>query len=322
MQARSSPAASAVVADYDAAAHPPTTQHERARRKAQVLTRGSASNVSSISDAVVIKESEPFFLCPPNGQIGIDGRHGFGLYHHDTRFLSGYELRVAGVGLDALAATALTGSQAVLELTNPPLNLDGGRVFEKERLGVRWTRRLELDPACLVDRITFRSYAEQSARIPLRLSFAADFRDVFAVRGLLDERPGELLDPRWDRDRLIFEYRGADGVDRSLSVQTDQPLASHDATSFELSVDLAGHDEWIIEIRLTIGETVRPGATPMEQRASDRGKATPESNAPARGRPPSRAEPKAQWQTSVETEFAVPRCCPASFLHRPGHAAG
>src|SRR5690349_13338060 len=55
-----------------------------ADRKHQVLSHNQASTVRSISDAVVIKDGEPFFLCPPDGQIPADGEHGYGLYQHDT----------------------------------------------------------------------------------------------------------------------------------------------------------------------------------------------------------------------------------------------
>jgi hypothetical protein len=77
------------------------------------------------ADAVVIKEGEPFFLCPPDGQIDVSGSHGFGLYHHDTRFLSGYELTVAGAKPSPLASTAVTGGVAMLELTTPEIDLGG-----------------------------------------------------------------------------------------------------------------------------------------------------------------------------------------------------
>src|SRR3954463_3154686 len=80
----------------------------RRDRKRDVLSRHTASTVGSIADAVVIKDGEPFFLCPPDGQIPTEGEHGLGLYHHDTRFLNGYELTIGGIVGNSLAATAVT----------------------------------------------------------------------------------------------------------------------------------------------------------------------------------------------------------------------
>src|SRR4029079_3884339 len=108
-------------------------------RKHEVLSHNQASTVRSISDAVVIKDGEPFFLCPPDGLIPMDGDHGYGLYQHDTRFLSGYELRIHGVAPDSLAAAAATGSTAILELTNPAIHLENDRTIGKAQLAVRWT---------------------------------------------------------------------------------------------------------------------------------------------------------------------------------------
>src|SRR3954447_21502125 len=80
---------------------------DRQERKARVLTSHTPSRVRSIADAVVIKDGDPFFICPPDGEVPLDGEHGFGLYHHDTRYLAGYELRIAGVAANPLAATAV-----------------------------------------------------------------------------------------------------------------------------------------------------------------------------------------------------------------------
>ena len=52
------------------------------RLKTQVLTHETASVVRSITNAVVVKNGEPFFICPPDANLPLDERHGFGLYHH------------------------------------------------------------------------------------------------------------------------------------------------------------------------------------------------------------------------------------------------
>ena len=57
----------------------PSVPHSSNGRKQQVLTKGRASVVRSITDAVVAKDGEPFFLCEPDGQVPVDGRHGYGL---------------------------------------------------------------------------------------------------------------------------------------------------------------------------------------------------------------------------------------------------
>src|SRR3712207_6784087 len=97
----------------------PIDPHHIHERKQRILTKQTPSVVRSIADAVVIKDGDPFLLTEPDGSVPLDEAHGFGLYYHDCRFLSGYELMIAGVKPHVLAFTAARGNQAVFQLTNP-----------------------------------------------------------------------------------------------------------------------------------------------------------------------------------------------------------
>src|SRR5690242_12138427 len=77
---------------------------EGSRRK-----RSRAALVESIASALVIKDEDVFFLCAENGELPLQGRHGYGLYYHDCRFLDGYELRLAGSPLSRLISSAGAG---------------------------------------------------------------------------------------------------------------------------------------------------------------------------------------------------------------------
>jgi glycogen debranching enzyme len=276
----------------------------RRERKAQVLTRHSASGVRSIADAIVIKRHEPFFLCPADGQIPISGAHGFGLYHHDTRFLSGYELTIGGEAAQSLAATSVAGGRGILELTTPELRLAGGRSIGKERLAIRWIRTLESDAPALVDRIRIRNYEEDPIRLPVRLRFGAEFEDVFDVRGLLDEHPGTLHEPAWDGDRLVLRYDGRDGVNRRLTISFDRPLERRDGPMCELAVDVAGRDSASFQVRLEIGEELRRGASPIEQRAPEGG-ASAGATTPSRALGTAPATHPAAWEAGEDWPVSV-----------------
>ena len=280
----------------------PGAAASRSERKTHVLTQHTASLVRSIADAVIIKEGEPFFLCPPDGQIATGDGHGFGLYQHDTRFLSGYELQIAGATPNPLASTALSGDHAVIELTMPALELADGRTIGKERITVRWDRRLDGGRGELCDTISFRSFDRDSARLPLRFAFAADFRDVFTIRGLLRDEPGTRHEPAWDGDRLVFRYDGEDGVDRDVTVSFGRPVASHDGTSCDVTIDLPGRGQADLEIRIAIGEHVRPGSPPIERRTAKGGARRPDA-----ARADSRATGSSwsgggEWPVSVRTD--------------------
>jgi hypothetical protein len=125
------------------ASHPAVAPGHQAARKAQVLTRPAASTVETITDAVIAKAGEPFFLCRPDGQVPCVGPHGHGFYHHDCRFLSGYELSIGGSDARPLADDELSGDRLSLELTNSDLSLPDGSSIAKDQLAIRWDRRID-----------------------------------------------------------------------------------------------------------------------------------------------------------------------------------
>ena len=235
-------------------------------RKAQVHSRHTPSSVSSIADAVVIKDGEPFFICPQDGQIRISGHHGFGLYHHDARFLSGYELTVAGVEPSPLAATSITGNRGIVELTTAKIDLAPGRTIAKDRLAIRWTRELDGQRARLTDRIALRNFESKPAHLPLQLRFASAFEDVYEVRGLVDVRRGTVRSPAWQDGRLVLGYDGADGIRRTLTISSEPPPTRRDGTSFEVDLDLDARGSAEVTVELQIDETPEPGVSPIEPR--------------------------------------------------------
>jgi glycogen debranching enzyme len=253
----------------------PIPPEDREARRQQVLTQGRASVVDSISDAVVAKDGEPFLVCRPDGQVPLGRGHGFGLYHHDCRFLAGYELRLAGQVPDVLAATETSGSSLRIELTNPGSDGDGG--IPREQLGVTWKRRMDAAGPALHDELHVRNYDTDSVSVPLELRFAAGFEDVFQIRGLLDLQGGTIHDPAWRDGTLELGYEGGDGVDRFVRVSVDPAPDTRldDGVRYQLAVD--GRRTATIRVTVRLDERARDGVMPIEGR--DSGSAPRDDNA-------------------------------------------
>jgi glycogen debranching enzyme len=260
--------------------------HADRKRKQQVLTKGRASTVRSITDAVVAKDGEPFFLCQPDGQVPVEGAHGYGLYHHDCRFLSGYELTLGGVHPDSLAATESAGTTLVIELTNPDLG-DGDDRIPKEQIGITWTRCVDEAGPRLRDTIELHNYGDKPVELPVELRFRAKFEDVFVIRGLLDTQPGTPHDPSWRGDALTFGYTGGDGVERTLEITVDQDPDERRDDGVRLHVRVDARRSAVIHVDATVGERVTGGAPPIEGRGSPRGKPAETSERAARDSDPS-----------------------------------
>ena len=203
----------------DGEKRPQAGKDERQERKQRVLTHGTPSTTSAISDAIVIKDGPIFLLTNPDGNIPVGDGHGLGLYFHDCRFLNGYEMLIADSHAQPLVGTAVPGFKAVFELTNPDFKTQDGGTIQKESIGIKWERMIDSERSALRDLITFQNFAMQPVEFTLALHFSADFEDMFAVRSLLTERPGKLNEPCWDQFILFFSYDGADGIYRGINVR-------------------------------------------------------------------------------------------------------
>jgi glycogen debranching enzyme len=220
--------------------------------KHRLLTQPEASKSAGIADALVIKDGPLAFLSRPDGTVPLEDHHGLGLYFHDCRFLSGYDLRVAGAHLEPLLSNAEAGFESVFQLTNA--DGDGAHARSRHAIGVEWRHIIDADHHTLRDELTFESYAMERRTIRVELAFAADFRDVFVIRGLTDERPGEQRPARWDDDELVLSYRGGDERTRELRIRfSKEPSWTRDhRVGFEL--DMASHAVERLMVSVTVIE--------------------------------------------------------------------
>ena len=94
-----------------------------------------------LTHSVVLKVGNAFIVSEPDGEMPLGDDHALGVYRDEARFLLGHELRVAGERPRLLVVSAPTGAWSVHELTNPDLELLGGRRLALQTLQVRVERR-------------------------------------------------------------------------------------------------------------------------------------------------------------------------------------
>lgn len=232
----------------------PATAAERQARKQRVLSQGQSSVTRGIAEAVVIKDGNLFFLCARDGSVPLHGDHGFGLYYHDCRYLHSYALQLAGTEPTRLIASAAEGTRAVLELTNADLHV-GRRVIPKETVGLTWERRLDGAQRALRDQLVFKNFGLLPADLPVTLCFGAGFEDIFTVRALLDEHPGQLQPPAWQNGVLAFAYDGADGLLRRTRVEFAPRPERQQGTTAHFTLHLDARATQRLDVTLTVSET-------------------------------------------------------------------
>lgn len=196
----------------------------------------------------VLKDGDSFLVANAYGDI--EGESD-GLFHDDTRLLSKARLSIAGVRPEMLSATVTRDNVFfVAHLTNHPLPPLGVDPVPSGLLHVVRTRFLSGNR--LYERLRFHNYGRGPMRVPLRFDYAADFRDMFEVRGCVRATRGELLPVEVGRDQLAFAYRGLDGRMRHSVVSFSRaPVAIDvDGARFELLLEAGASDDLFIEVGL------------------------------------------------------------------------
>ncbi len=163
---------------------------------------------------LVLKHADTFLVADAFGDICGEGD---GLFRDGTRVLSRFALTLGG-HLPSLLGTRISQDNAFFtsNLTNLPLPPLGGSplpegVLHVERMRFLWEARL-------YERLAFTNYADFDAAAPLRLSFAADFHDMFEVRGSRRQVRGRTLPTEVTGDTVSLGYAGLDGIVRTCSL--------------------------------------------------------------------------------------------------------
>jgi glycogen debranching enzyme len=193
----------------------------------------------------VLKQADTFLVAEAAGDIagGDDG-----LFHNDTRILSKFCFELGGRAPWVLgSAVSQDNVFFTATLTNFPLPPLGGPatpegVLHIERKRLLWNDRI-------FERLRFTNYATAAARVPVRFLFAADYRDMFEVRGQQRKEHGRVLPPRVGRSDVTLRYEGLDGVCRSSVIAfSEKPESlSADCAEFTVAIEPSGVYEFYLE---------------------------------------------------------------------------
>ena len=183
------------------------------------------SATASLADqqARTLKNGDTFALFGHGGDA-TDGPGGAeGIYHHDTRYLSRAVLRICGL-TPMLLSSAVSNDNAMLscDLSNPdlPENTPGlPHGLEHGQIHIRRAKFLWRG-ACH-ERLAVHSFLHEPCQITLTLSFAADFADLFEVRGMKRAQHGRRLQPETTENSITLAYEGLDQQRRATTLQFD-----------------------------------------------------------------------------------------------------
>ena len=184
----------------------------------------------------VLKHGDTFAVLDRYGEIKAGGLGEEGLYHDGTRFLSGFLLELEGQRPFFLSSTvAEDNDQLAVALTNPDLLRDGKVWLPLGSLHL--ALRKFLWRGVWYQQLRVKNHGREHVRTTLTVHFAADFADIFEVRGMKRAARGVDLQPQVG-ESVLLGYRGLDGVVRRTRLSFEPPPSSLDVATarFELSL--------------------------------------------------------------------------------------
>ena len=182
---------------------------------------------SSLADdrTGVLKYGETFAVFNRLGDVEGIGLGEQGLYHRGTRYLSKLALRLNGSVPQLLRSTIHEdGAFFTIDMMNPDVYREGHLILSRGSLHVFRSKFLWKN-ACY-ERIRVANFGLAPFDASVSLHFAADYADIFQVRGMKRQGSGDILPPEVKDDEVVLPYRGRDRILRRSHLQFS-PAPSH-----------------------------------------------------------------------------------------------
>ena len=194
---------------------------------------------SSLTDGRirVLKHGDTFAVFDHYGNIKPVKTGEEGIYHDGTRFVSCLTLEIEGISPFFLSSTVRDDNdQLTVALTNPALRCEN---LDHLPLGsLHIAKRVFLWHGACYQEMTVENHSRQRVATSLRIRYAADYADIFEIRGMARKARGDDLPPSVEDSTLVLSYRGLDQVERRTHFEFSQAAEiSANAALFELSLE-------------------------------------------------------------------------------------
>ena len=220
-------------------------------------------------ELLALKSGAVFVCARPDGDIRAARVSGEGLYAQDTRHLSELRLTVGGVAPVLLSSTMESGHHAIVNATNPTLRDDNGAEVAQETVNVRRTVLVE---DRLYYRVRVRNFGPRAITTTVEVVLAADFADVFDVRGVARRTSGRLLPPEREANRVRLAYAGEDGGHRETVIELSPSpgLIALDDRGARATWNVALEPREATTLQITVDPARRDSVAPALEEASAR----------------------------------------------------
>jgi glycogen debranching enzyme len=180
-----------------------------------------ASSTYADDRVLTLNYGDTFGVFDRWGDIKQFGSGVQGIYHQGTRFISDMELELNHYR-PMLLSSAIKNENEMLsvDLTNPDIHAEHDVLIPKGTIHISRSKFLQ-DGACHELIILF-NYGSDTYETELQITFYADFRDIFEVRGMERKNRGEMLLPLISKNnQATLSYKGLDNKERQTILQFD-----------------------------------------------------------------------------------------------------
>jgi glycogen debranching enzyme len=202
---------------------------------------------------------DAFAVLDPHGDVHPGGPNSHGLFYKQARHLSRGVLRLAEIPLTLLSSTVRDDDALLaVDLTNSEIDPPLG---EKLLRGVLHIHRSKfLWKSACQELIEIHNFGSVSACSELVFEFAADFVDIFEVRGYKRSRRGRMLEPQLGRSGVTLAYEGLDGLLRTTKLECSGVVARVAAGEMRIPFTLAAGEgtAFTITASCASGDDIKP----------------------------------------------------------------
>jgi glycogen debranching enzyme len=204
----------------------------------------------------ILKHGDTFAVLNQFGDIVGDSGSPDGLYHNDTRYLSQLEFQLNGDRPLLLSANpGEDNALLTVDLANADTVGADGEALHREVIYVN--RRQFVWQDAYNELLLVRNFDRDPHVVTISLHFAADFADIFEVRGQNRAKRGRRSAERLAADSVMLRYRGLDGVDRDTNLRFEPAPDRLDTTGAAFVLKLRGGEGTRIVLRVSCGGPAR-----------------------------------------------------------------
>jgi glycogen debranching enzyme len=200
-----------------------------------------------------LKHGDAFAVLDTYGDFGTVPDTAEGLFYRDTRYLSYYELRIEGKR-PLLLSSAMHEDKTALtvDLTNPDLPIPGDQKLPRDTIFVERTKFIW--KAVCYERIRIKNFDRLQRRFRIDVLFAADFKDLFQVRGTKRPHQGRHAAHPRSASQTEFHYRGLDGIERRTVLQFSPAPERLESNRATFAVEVGAGEQKTFIVKVACGE--------------------------------------------------------------------